>query len=192
MIVGIIKAFNECATISDAIYSLAEVVDKIVLLDGAWEDFVYHGKNGSSDDGTIELFEKYKTSPEQHWKCKEFLIETRLWRDEKEKDEYIFKYCKNKDWVFILNGFECLIYNLGLREIKLFEKDLKFDVGSVVRLGTNIFVDMQARLFKIKNGKFGNKNMYVPIVVLDMSQLRDNERIDLETKYVNSKERKSI
>lgn len=192
MLVGCITTFNDLNTITDALYSLAKVADKIIVLDGSWKGFPYPGRSGSSDDGTLEIVENIVKKPEVDFKSKQWDIITRMWKSEKHKFNESFKRCEVGDWLLFLQGHECILYSYGIGMIGKFETLFGMDAGYVMFVNSNLLITHGTRIFKAKeNMKFDDKltinpkcnPAYLPVVIWNMNELRNPMRLQLELEY---------
>jgi hypothetical protein len=104
MIIGCMAVYNEAENIARAIESIAPYIDKLVVLDGAFETFmqVNNIKNFLSDDGTREIVFQLK----QKYGNIEFVEPTKAWRNEVEKRSYFFGLGKAGDVFFVVDGDE--------------------------------------------------------------------------------------
>ena len=94
--------FNESEFIDYSIRSVLPYVDNLVIVEGSYEETIKLGASPRSNDGTIEIIEKYKNDPKVH-----ILYENR----ESDKDqrnvglEYI-KKLNSDGWLLIVDGDE--------------------------------------------------------------------------------------
>ena len=99
-LIGCMSVFNERASIEAAMRSLATVVDRIVVVDGAVEEHPGHGR---STDGTVEVVEVVRRS----LACPVSLTVV-PGLPEHEKRSVYFGAGAAGDWYFVLDGDEIL------------------------------------------------------------------------------------
>jgi hypothetical protein len=104
MIIACMIVYNEAENIARAIESIAPFVDRLVVLDGAFEAFmrVNNLKNFLSDDGTREIVFQLK----QKYSNIEFVEPFRPWKSEVEKRSYFFRLGRPNDIFFVVDGDE--------------------------------------------------------------------------------------
>lgn len=158
MIIGCMNIANECDTIRMAIDAVHPFLDRLVIIDGFYETFPYHGENGASDDGTLEILDGI-LEDSKVLQDKTTIIEANgLWLDEMTKKSEFFKYGGAEDWFFIVDGDELLLHggNWLQNDLKRMEG---YDAFSVLFLNpicitktAHEVISSGVRLYKWKRG----------------------------------------
>ncbi|MEM4342520.1 MAG: hypothetical protein QXF97_08260, partial [Candidatus Caldarchaeum sp.] len=105
LIICCMSVFNEAEWIERAILSVGNHVDRIIILDGAYENFM---KVNNLDFflSNDETREKIARAAAHVTASISFIQPERPWRNELEKRSYFFNYGWRGDWFFILDGNE--------------------------------------------------------------------------------------
>ncbi len=109
MITGAIICFNEARFIRGAIFSLQKYVDRILVVDGAYENFPH--RDPRSTDGTIEIAEKAGA---------EVIRNHTAWKSQIDKRNKYLELCGPGDQILHLDCDERLVCDkkIGLRFLK--------------------------------------------------------------------------
>lgn len=119
-LIACINCFNSMKTIPKTINSICDIVDKIVVIDSAYEDFPH--KEPYSTDGTVEYLKSLNLNIE--------IIETRkAWKDQIVKRTQYF-LGKKGDFYFLIDADEILMTSLEKSDIPYISNSKQLvDVG---------------------------------------------------------------
>lgn len=194
---GVMSVFNDIDCIQQCLPSLTPWVDELIIVDGPYRAFPYHGKAGRSDDGTWEWLQDYKG------RCDKpvTLIEGRVWDTEMEKRTAYLNLIPDGDWWFMLDADEelisvCNVFHWGVGLIPLKEP---WDCGIITALNPGEVITHHPRLFKkyrgmhyenghvdLVNDETGREynEMFIPVVIKNWGPaLRKSERDEQRQAY---------
>jgi len=103
-IIACMSIFNEAENIKRAIECIAEYVNKVVILDGAY--WLFYRLNELPDFNSFDETPQIIESLQRKYRNIKYLKPNRPWRNECEKRSYFFKLGKEDDIFFMLDGDE--------------------------------------------------------------------------------------
>lgn len=200
---GVLSVFNEATTLRGALESMSPFVDDFIIVDGAYAKFPNTGKNGASNDGTLELIKQLQLE----WQKPIKLIECpgRPWETEMEKRTAYFDAMQVGEWMIMLDADERLAFGgeilaglEGRAEIRPF--DCGVLIFRFIQENGNAHYGTCARVYKKKPGtKYGNGHAHViydggyrwstlqlPIVIEHFDFIRPKERNEQRLEFYKS------
>lgn len=142
LVTALIKVYNEAQFISASLISLKNCVDKIVVVDGAYELYYRNFKKFDerakpwSTDGTLEIIQGMKGLPELHLiRCE------KPWINQVEKLNLMMDQTEPGEWFFIIDGDEMVIGS--------FEKAMEEILGSGCVIGRLPLVNLGADIDRL-------------------------------------------
>jgi len=118
-VVACIPFYNEAALIEFCLSSIDGLVDRIILIDGAWRRFPRWNGNRMSTDGTLEVIRRFNFTSKAEIYTGEGLPP---WENSMHKRTRFFELCGPGDFLLYLDGNEVVAGGLPL-DVKRLEED---------------------------------------------------------------------
>ena len=119
--VAFMIVYNDADYVDYAIRSVVDWVDEMIIIEGAFQITIATGKPPRSNDGTLEILERWKTHPK---------ITVHYANEKEHKDQYNLGYqwakTRNADWAILVDSDEVWTKPLQLMVDKLLIKQEKF------------------------------------------------------------------
>ena len=153
--------------------------DRIVVVDGAWEQYPHSRPDGRSDDGTIAAVIEWMMD----WDGEGFLVLPKNpWSNQREKRNFYFKFAEPGDWILVIDGDERVASGMeGLKDwlgtvavdgVRVHETVWKNPGISVTR-----YPGLSSRLIRFKNGLAYGRT-YDEIFGVESEAVTDRFRMD--------------
>ena len=148
--------FNETENIVRSLDSV-RLCDRVVVLDGAWEQYPHTRMDGMSDDGTVEKVIQWMIG----WEGEGFLVLPKIpWPNQRDKRSFYFRFGESGDCFLVIDGDE--IVESGMEELRSWLGKIEVDavrVREVVQknptnpnLSVVRYPGLSPRLIRFKSG----------------------------------------
>jgi len=186
-IVACINAFNEELFLPLCLSALRNNVDKIVIVDGAYQDFP--SNSCYSTDDTLKIAQRFG--------CK-IITNTKFWKDEIEKRntylDYVSVNFSDNDYILVIDSDEIISEE--------FPKVLDKEAYYIKQVRFNLPASKEIRLFRNQNGlhysgthnaifigdRLLNKEKWQTLeepIFYHLTNVRSPERIEAKGEYIN-------